>query len=172
MLTLAQFNALPVAQAAQHLRTCCGSSRWVESMLVRRPFESAEALLTAANDAWRATGPADWDEAFAHHPRIGEQQAAAAVSATARAWSAGEQSAMTRSSQATRAAMAQANDAYQQRFGRIYIVCAAGRSADELLKDLEARLNNDPERERAVAAEEQRKITALRLKTLIGARQP
>jgi 2-oxo-4-hydroxy-4-carboxy-5-ureidoimidazoline decarboxylase len=171
MLTLAQFNALPVAQAAQQLGACCGSSRWVESMLARRPFESAEALLAAADDAWRETQPADWDEAFAHHPRIGEQQTAASVSTTARAWSAGEQSAVTRSSEATRAALAEANDAYQRRFGRIYIVCAAGRTADELLMDLESRLGNDPELERAVAAEEQRKITALRLKALIGARQ-
>jgi 2-oxo-4-hydroxy-4-carboxy-5-ureidoimidazoline decarboxylase len=172
MLTVAQFNALPVTEAARHLRACCGSSRWVDSMLARRPYENDEALLAAADTAWLATGPDDWDEAFAHHPRIGEHQAAAPVSATARAWSAGEQSAVTRANGATRAALAEANDAYQRRFGRIYIVCAAGRSADELLADLEARLGNDPERERAVAAGEQRKITALRLRALIGAREP
>jgi OHCU decarboxylase len=171
MLTLAELNVLPSAEAAEHLRACCGSSRWVESMLDRRPFASAEALLAAADETWRATGPVDWDEAFAHHPRIGERQAAASVSAAAQAWSAGEQSTAARAAGATRAALVDANDAYQRRFGRIYIACAAGRSAEELLADMERRMSNDPETERAVAAEEQRKITGLRLRALIGARE-
>ena len=76
-LTLARLNALPVAEAAEQLRACCGSSRWVEAMVARRPFASVDQLLAAADDAWRATGPKDWDEAFAHHPRIGEHQTAA-----------------------------------------------------------------------------------------------
>ncbi len=168
MLTLEQLNALPADEAAEHFRACCGSTRWVESMLGRRPFESVPALLAAADDAWLRTVPTDWDEAFSHHPRIGERQAAAPVSAAARAWSTGEQSNVARATPATRAAMAEANQAYQQRFGRIYIVCAAGRGAEELLADVEARMRNDPETERAVAAEEQRKITALRLRALVG----
>lgn len=168
MLTLARFNALPTAEASQHLRSCCGSSRWVDSMLARRPFGSMQALLAAADEAWRSTGPADWDEAFAHHPRIGGRQAAAPVSAAARAWSAGEQSGVSRASETTRAALAEANGAYQRRFGRIYLVCAAGRSAEDLLADIQRRMNNEPEREQAIAAEEQRKITALRLRSLIG----
>jgi 2-oxo-4-hydroxy-4-carboxy-5-ureidoimidazoline decarboxylase len=170
-LTLAQLNALPVAEAAEQLRACCGSSRWVEAILARRPFASMDHLLAAADEAWRATGPRDWDEAFAHHPRIGERQAAAQVSATAGAWSAGEQATAVGGGAAVRAALAEANAAYEQRFGRIYLVCAAGRSAEELLADVAARMRNDPEREREVAAEEQRKITRLRLNTLIGARE-
>ena len=170
-LTLARLNALPVAEAAEQLRACCGSSRWVEAMLARRPFASMDHLLAAADDAWRATGPRDWDEAFAHHPRIGERQAAAPVSATAGAWSAGEQATAVGGGAAVRAALAEANAAYERRFGRIYLVCAAGRSAEELLADVAARMRNDPEREREVAVEEQRKITRLRLNTLIGARE-
>lgn len=167
-LTLARLNQLPPAEAAERFRACCGSSRWVELMVTRRPFATVEALLTAADESWRSTGPADWDEAFAHHPRIGERRPAAQVSTTARTWSEGEQGGVAQSDARTRAALAEAGAAYERRFGRIYIVCAAGRSAGELLADIEARLGNDPEREHAVAAEEQRKITRLRLRTLLG----
>ena len=167
---LDRLNALPLKDAAEQLRACCGSSRWVEAMLARRPFDSVEDLLAAADGAWRATGPEDWDEAFAHHPRIGERHAAAPVSATARAWSAGEQGTAEDAGTAARVALAEANEAYERRFGRIYIVCAAGRTAEEMLADIAVRMKNDSELERAVAAEEQRKITRLRLKTLIGAR--
>jgi OHCU decarboxylase len=168
---LDRLNTIPPREAAEQLRACCGSSRWVEAMLARRPFESAAELLAAADEAWRATGPEDWDEAFAHHPRIGERHAAAAVSATARAWSLGEQRTVASTDAAARAALAEANEAYERRFGRIYIVCAAGRTADEMLADITARMKNDPDRERAIAVEEQRKITRLRLETLIGGRE-
>jgi len=168
-LTLDRLNALPPREAAERFRSCCGSFRWVEAMLLRRPFENLEALLAAADDAWVATGPTDWDEAFAHHPRIGERRAAAPVSEAARAWSAGEQGAAVGADATTRAALAEATQAYERRFGRIYLVCAAGRSAEDLLADIETRMGNDPERERGVAAEEQRKITRLRLLALIGA---
>jgi OHCU decarboxylase len=169
---LDRLNTIPPREAAEQLRACCGSSRWVEAMLARRPFKSAAELLAAADEAWRATGPEDWDEAFAHHPRIGEHHAAAAVSATARAWSRGEQSAAAGAGASARSALARANEAYERRFGRIYIVCAAGRSAEEMLADIAARMKNDPDRERAIAAEEQWKITRLRLTALIGAREP
>jgi OHCU decarboxylase len=137
-------------------------------MLSRRPFASLEALLAAADDVWRATGPADRDEAFEHHPRIGEGVPAARVSDTARAWSAGEQRGAADASAATRAALVEANRAYEERFGRIYLVCAAGRGAEDLLRDIETRMRNTPERERAVAAEEQRKITRRRLEALVN----
>jgi OHCU decarboxylase len=91
------------------------------------------------------------------------------VSATALAWSAREQGTAAAADATARAALAEANEAYERRFGRIYIVCAAGRSAEEMLADITVRMQNDPDRERAVAAEEQRKITRLRLETLIGA---
>lgn len=167
-LTLARLNALPAPEAAERFRSCCGSSRWVDFMLRRRPFHNLDALLAAADDAWGATGPADWDEAFAHHPRIGERHAVAPVSEAARAWSAGEQGAAAGADAVSRAALAEASQAYERRFGRIYLVCAAGRSAEDLLTDIAMRIGNDPERERAVAVEEQRKITRLRLQALIG----
>jgi 2-oxo-4-hydroxy-4-carboxy-5-ureidoimidazoline decarboxylase len=169
-LTLAGLNALSPGEAAQALRDCCGSSRWIDGMLARRPFESVAQLLSASDQVWRGAGPADWNEAFAHHPRIGERQAAAQVSAAARSWSEGEQSAAAGTS--TRSRLALANEAYEQRFGRIYLVCAAGRSGEELLTDIQARMKNSPDGELAIAVEEQRKITALRLQVLIGAREP
>jgi 2-oxo-4-hydroxy-4-carboxy-5-ureidoimidazoline decarboxylase len=169
---LDRLNTIPAREAAEQLRACCGSSRWVEAMLSRRPFESAAELLASADEAWRATGPEDWDEAFAHHPRIGERHAATSVSATARAWSLGEQGAAAGAGASARSALARANEAYERRFGRIYIVCAAGRSAEEMLADIAVRMKNDPDRERAIAAEEQWKITRLRLTTLVGAREP
>jgi 2-oxo-4-hydroxy-4-carboxy-5-ureidoimidazoline decarboxylase len=168
-LTLAQLNRLSPLEAAEQLRACCGSSRWVEAMVARRPFASLEQLLSDADETWRATGPEDWEEAFAHHPRIGERKTAAPVSTVAQSWSAGEQSAAAQSGEAARAALAEANAAYEERFGRIYLVCAVGRSAEELLADITIRMKNQPERERAVAMEEQRKITRLRLQNLIGA---
>ena len=171
-LTLARFNQLPATEAEGHLLDCCGSSRWVEAMLSRRPFGSVEALLAAADETWLAAGAADREEAFSHHPRIGERHAAAPVSAAAQASSANEQGAAARADRATRAALAEANRAYERRFGRIYLVCAAGRSAEDLLADIETRMQNDPERERAVAVEEQRKITRLRLRALVGAEDP
>lgn len=168
---LARLNALPPTEAADELRACCGSSCWVSAMLARRPFASVAALISASGDAWQATGPPDWDEAFAHHPRIGERRAAAAVSARARDWSAGEQGAALPSEAATHAALAEAIAAYERRFERIYIVCASGLTAEELLADIEARLRNDPEHERTVAVREQGKITALRLRKLVGAEE-
>lgn len=133
-------------------------------MVARRPFESRVALFAAADETWRATGPADWDEAFAEHPRIGER--ARQTDATARAWSADEQS--TAAADASRRAqLAEANLRYERLFGRTYIVCATGRSASDLLSDIETRLGNDPDVERRIAAEEQRKITRLRLEKLV-----
>lgn len=170
-LSLAELNQLPRSEAAERFRACCGSSRWVDQMVAAQPFADTGALLAAADRAWQACEPADWEEAFAHHPRIGERKAAAQLSAAAQRWSAGEQSAASAADEATRAALAEANAAYERRFDRIYIVCASGRSAEALLADIEARLRNDPERERGIAAEEQRRIIRLRLLKLLGAEQ-
>jgi OHCU decarboxylase len=140
-------------------------------MAGRRPFESVDTLLAAADDVWRTTTPPDWDEAFSHHPRIGERSAGAAVSPRAAAWSAGEQRAAAGSDADARAALAAATEEYERRFGRIYIVCASGRTAEELLADVRSRLGNDGRHERAIAMMEQAKITQLRLRKLVGAEE-
>lgn len=166
-VSLDALNALPEHELAARLRDCCGSSRWIARMLQERPFRSAGHLLTAAEQAWSRATPEDWQEAFEHHPRIGEQRAPSSVSPEAEAWSANEQ-ARAAANTGVRQELARANAEYERRFGRTYIVCAAGLDADEILADLRRRLANDPEVEQRIAAAEQARITALRLRKLIG----
>ncbi|MGH9818140.1 MAG: 2-oxo-4-hydroxy-4-carboxy-5-ureidoimidazoline decarboxylase, partial [Candidatus Acidiferrales bacterium] len=131
----------------------------------RRPFEDAADLLAAAAVIWNELAPEDWLEAFSKHPQIGEKPQQ--ESARERAWSEEEQAASA-ASERTHAALAEANTDYQQRFGYIFIVCATGKTAEETLANLRQRLQNDPDTELRVAADEQRKITVLRLKKLLG----
>ena len=167
-VSLSALNALPESELAARLRDCCGSSRWIARMLQERPFRSAEHLLSAAEQAWSQATPEDWREAFDHHPRIGEQRPPSAVSAEATVWSAHEQARAATAHTGVRQELARANAEYERRFGRIYIVCAAGLEAVEILADLRSRLANDPEVEQRIAAAEQARITALRLRKLIG----
>ena len=159
---------MPEARANALLAECCGSSRWVSGMLARRPFGSRAAVLTAADEIWRSLDASDWREAFSHHPRIGERVSAKPRSELGSAWAAGEQSAVGRAGDDVLSALATANREYEQRFGFIYIVFATGKSAEEMLLLGRARLRNDPEVELRIAAEEQRKITRLRLEKLLG----
>ena len=133
-----------------------------------RPFASLEELLTKADGVWRSLSAEDWLEAFRAHPKIGEQKAAAAQSEQAQSWSSQEQSGIERAAAETRAALAAGNRKYEERFGFIFIVCATGKSSDEMLAILQDRLKNDPEAELPLAAEEQRKITRLRLEKLLA----
>jgi 2-oxo-4-hydroxy-4-carboxy-5-ureidoimidazoline decarboxylase len=165
---VANFDALPDYDAAPLLENCCGSHAWVRAMLDRRPFGSLMRVLDHAEEVWWSLGPDDWREAFDHHPRIGERTAAAPTGAVARAWSADEQGGIARSSDGTRQALADGNREYERKFGHIYLVCATGKSAEELLALLLARLSNDPATELQVAAGEQAKITRLRLEKLFG----
>lgn len=168
MSALDRLNALPAEKAERELRTCCGSAEWARRMAAARPFRDRESLLERADAAWWALDEAGWREAFRSHPRIGERKADAGQTGREQAWSAGEQSAVTTAADATRDALAEGNRAYEARFGYIYIVCATGRSADELLALLRSRLANDPATEIRTAAEEQRKITRIRLDKLLA----
>lgn len=159
-MKLENLNVLPNSDAEHILRSCCGSSRWVESMMARRPFASHDMLHAAANDSWNACGEQDWLEAFAHHPRIGDRSAAGAASL--------EQSGMQSASSSVQQEIAVLNSAYEERFGHIYIVCATGKSAEELRDIMRHRIDNDPQTEIRNAAEEQRKIMHLRLEKLFG----
>jgi OHCU decarboxylase len=169
MTTLAELDAMPNERGAELLRSCCGSTRWIEGMLIRRPFGTMPPMLAAADTVWRSLEEPDWQEAFAHHPRIGEQKAEVAQDGRARDWSTAEQAGMNAAASDIRTQLTAANRAYEVRFGYICIICAAGRSAEELLAITRARLLNTPEVELRIAAEEQRKITRLRLEKLFGA---
>jgi OHCU decarboxylase len=167
-LTLDELNAIGRAEARSVLEACCGSSRWVDGMVEQRPFSSVEEVLTVADRVWNETGPEDWLEAFRHHPRIGERKSAAPQSSIAAGWSAGEQSSFGVAERLVQDQLAEINRRYEERFGYIYIVCASGKSADELLSIARSRMSNDPEHELRIAAEEQRKIMQLRLRKLLG----
>jgi OHCU decarboxylase len=166
-ISVEELNVLPEQRASELLGACCGASRWVAAMVSRRPFFSRDAVLRAADDEWNALGESDWLEAFSHHPRIGEATAAAGGSATARGWSSSEQSAVASAGDDARIGLAALNRDYERRFGFIYIVCATGKSAGELVEVATRRMHNDRETELRVAAEEQRKITRLRLEKLL-----
>jgi 2-oxo-4-hydroxy-4-carboxy-5-ureidoimidazoline decarboxylase len=165
---VARLNALPELEARQLLERCCGARRWVDGMLMRRPFESAEALYAAAEEAWQPLGEADFLEAFSHHPEIGENldELRRRFGATA-ALSQVEQAGAAQASVATLAALRAQNRAYRKRFGFSFIVCATGKSAPEMLARLEQRLPNERAAELAIAAAEQTKITRLRLEKLV-----
>ena len=167
-MTLAELNALPAAEAEAAFLTCCGSTRWAREMAARRPFRGPADVHAAADAVWWALEPADWDEAFRAHPRIGERKAALSQGAQAAAWSAQEQAGAAGAGEDAAAALAEGNRAYEARFGRIYIVCATGKTAEEMLAILRARLANDPETELRTAAAEQAKITRLRLEKLLA----
>ena len=161
------FNGMKDAEAAQLLAACCGSSRWVAGMLARRPFEDLEDLLMASDEVAEELQPMDWLEAFRHHPRIGERDAAAKTSATAAAWSEGEQAAASETTEDVQEQIEGLNIEYEKRFGFIFIIRAAGRTADEILDALHERLGNEPDAELAIAAREQQQITNLRLVKLM-----
>jgi 2-oxo-4-hydroxy-4-carboxy-5-ureidoimidazoline decarboxylase len=158
-MTIRALNELDPASLSQLLHTCCGSKAWVEKMLTHFPVADKPALLAAAAQTWHTCTPADGLEAFSHHPRIG----AKTPDATATAEQSG-----TRNAPATvLETLARGNKTYEEKFGYIYIVCATGRSAAEMLELLEIRLGNTPEKEIRIAMGEQEKITRLRLEKLL-----
>ncbi|MGA7915536.1 MAG: allantoicase [Candidatus Acidiferrales bacterium] len=163
-----RLNHLSRAQAAKALLDCCGSKKWVEQVLARRPFSDAAGLYDASDDAWPALQRKDWLAAFRAHPAIGGKKAAAKQTDTARRWSAGEQSVAQKASPDTLAVLAAANQAYQTTFGHVFLICAADKTSEEILQALRERLANAPEVELRIAAEEQKKITRLRLEKLLG----
>jgi OHCU decarboxylase len=169
-MTLTYLNTLPPARATELLTACCGSSKWVSKLVARRPFKSRDAVLEAADEIWKSLAESDWHEAFAHHPRIGDSTSAVAQGDRGREWSASEQAAVTRASESIRLAQQDMNAQYERRFGYIYIVCATGKTPNEMFAIARDRLSNDPATELKVAAEEQRKITRLRLEKLLEER--
>ena len=167
-MTVDELNAATADAARAELLRCCGSTRWTEKMLGRRPFAGKAAALAAADAAWAETGEKDWLEAFAHHPRIGGKDALRAKFAATKAWAQGEQAAVAAADEATLDALEKGNANYEARFGFIFIVCATGKSAAEMLTLLDARLPNERAPELKIAAGEQHKITKIRLEKLLS----
>lgn len=154
------------------LTACCGATPWVEGMLTSRPWSDADSLLAAADHAWAALSPRQVAEAIAHHPRLGERRAAVALDARASGWSAGEQSGASSADEATRDALAAGNTEYEARFGHVFILCATGLSAEQMLAALRERLTHDAATEQVTTARELHRITRLRLEKLLAAEAP
>jgi 2-oxo-4-hydroxy-4-carboxy-5-ureidoimidazoline decarboxylase len=163
------WNALDTSTAAETILPCNGSRTWADQLAALRPFDSPFDLTCTADIIWRALPASDWQQAFDSHPRIGERHAKAATLQSLQ-WSNSEQSAaqLTQQSTDTEAALVVANLAYEEKFGRIFIVCASGKRATEILAILNARLDNTAAAELLEAAEQQRQITQLRLRRWLG----
>lgn len=161
---LSRWNALSLEDAAHELLPCCGSNAWAAAMASRRPMSEESAVLAVSDDIWRGLGEADWLEAFRSHPRIGETRAEKSVAVQSSAWSEQEQQKAATAEEAIKNALKWGNREYEQKFGRIFIVCATGKTASEILEILRRRLHNDDATELQQAAEEQRKIMHIRMK--------
>jgi 2-oxo-4-hydroxy-4-carboxy-5-ureidoimidazoline decarboxylase len=164
---LEQLNLLSAKNAEIEFLKCCGSRQWTERMSAERPFENVEDLITKADRVWWSLDQADWLEAFLSHPKIGEKKAAAGTSEQSKQWSTAEQAGIGDAANSTLTTLAELNQKYEDKFGYIFIVCASGKSSDELLAILRSRLENDRDEELRIAAAEQARITELRLKKLV-----
>jgi 2-oxo-4-hydroxy-4-carboxy-5-ureidoimidazoline decarboxylase len=149
------------------LSKCCGSSSWVKMMMTFFPADDLVELLEDAEEVWYECSEDDWKEAFSHHPRIGDTESPEEKFASTAQWAAGEQSGVQAASSETIKALAEANRLYEEKFGYTFIVCATGKSAEEMLGLLHSRLQNSPQAEIKIAAEEQNKITQLRIQKLL-----
>ena len=163
---LFRWHAMKQDDAAAAILPCNGSRAWARALVGARPFASPAALFAIADEAWRGLPAVDWLEAFASHPRIGEGHAKTATAQSLQ-WSAGEQAAAD-PDEVIKAAMAEGNRLYEARFGRVFLVCATGKSAAEMLAILQMRLGNDDGTELLEAAEQQRRIMQLRLRRWLG----
>jgi OHCU decarboxylase len=159
---LAEWNNADEDRATEAMLACCGARRWAAAMVATRPVADIFSLSEAADRIWATMGEPDWMEAFACHPRIGERRAAAA-SEKSRAWSAQEQEGAGSPSNDVMRELAEGNAQYEKQFGFTYIVCATGKSAEEMLAILKRRLASDRMGELREAAEQQRQIMQIRL---------
>lgn len=165
-MSIAEFDNLPEAERQALLTKCCGSAAWVNKMLKIFPVDDLVELLEYAEEKWYECTEADWLDAFTHHPKIGDIESLKQKFANTAAWAAGEQGFVAIADQETLEALANANMLYEEKFGFIFIICATGKSAKEMLAFLRVRMENSKEVEIENAALEQDKITKLRLEKL------
>lgn len=170
-MTIFELNHLPAEQLKEALFKCCGSTAWVNKMVNVFPVEDYVDLTEDAEEKWYECSETDWLEAFSHHPRIGDTESLKKRFASTAEWASGEQSSVNQASDSTIQRLAEGNTKYADKFGYIFIVCATGRSADEMLSELETRLENDPATEIKIAADQQVQITKIRLGKLVDVEQ-
>lgn len=160
-------NSMPLDELRDAFFRCSGSNVWTESMLAARPFEDHKTLLASSNSSWQDLAKNDWFEAFKIHPRIGDIESLRKKFASTAAWASYEQAGTSHAPEKVLQELHEGNDQYEKRFGYIFIVCATGKSAAEMLELLKERLHNDSDTEFSIACEEQKKITNLRLEKLL-----
>jgi 2-oxo-4-hydroxy-4-carboxy-5-ureidoimidazoline decarboxylase len=160
---LSRWNSLDSAAAAREALPCCGSQAWAAALADRRPIADEASLIETSANIWQDLPEEAWQEAFNSHPRIGQRHAQSHATEESLRWSAHEQRTALSEDEAAKLALEEANRRYEQKFGRIFIVCATGKTSAEMLAILEARMKNDAASELREAAEQQRQITQLRL---------
>ncbi|MDE0792175.1 MAG: 2-oxo-4-hydroxy-4-carboxy-5-ureidoimidazoline decarboxylase [SAR324 cluster bacterium] len=166
-MNLAELNQGDSEQARIELLKCCGSSKWVNNILAARPFSSVDQLHVQAEKIWLELGKDDYLEAFAAHPKIGESKVPEKAKNTEN-WTRKEQAGMLNAADPVKLELEKQNRKYEKKFGYIFIVCATGKSAEEMLDLLQQRLENIPMIEINIAAWEQNKITKLRLNNMLA----
>jgi 2-oxo-4-hydroxy-4-carboxy-5-ureidoimidazoline decarboxylase len=166
-MSIEALNAATPEASVQMFRQCCTSERWIKAMVEGRPYNSADELRSAADDNWRELAQQDYLQAFDGHPKIGDVGSLKAKYADTKELAAGEQSSVDEATDEIIQALADGNSVYQEKFGFIFIVCATGKSAAEMLALLQDRMPNDAQQELANACEEQRKIFHIRLEKLL-----
>jgi len=166
---LARWNSVDQDAAETEVLPCCSSRRWARELAQARPFSDETELFQSADAIWLRLTQFDWDEAFRSHPRIGERKTAETATRQSAAWSRQEQSGVDATDAGIRAALEHGNRVYEERFGRVFLICANEKSAAEMLKALERRLQNDEQTELREAVEQQRQITQLRLRKWLNA---
>ncbi|MEO6723493.1 MAG: 2-oxo-4-hydroxy-4-carboxy-5-ureidoimidazoline decarboxylase [Ferruginibacter sp.] len=166
-MTIHDLNQMPPDELKAALFNCCGSVKWVDKMMSWFPMEELVELLDMAEAEWYKCTPGDWREAFSHHPKIGDTASLQKKFAATAEWVQDEQSGVNTANEQTLNALTEANKKYEQQFGYIFIISATGKSAEEMLSILEQRLNNTPEEEIRIAADEQNKITLIRIQKLM-----
>ncbi len=167
-MTISEFNILSKEAAVTELMKCCGSTTWAEALTESRPISSANALLELSDKIWFDLEEADWKEAFTHHPKIGDLKSLETKFASTKMWASGEQASINTAAHDTLVKLVEGNKTYEDKFGYIYIICATGKTADEMLTSLLSRLKNDAETELKIAAGEQNRITHLRIQKLLA----
>jgi 2-oxo-4-hydroxy-4-carboxy-5-ureidoimidazoline decarboxylase len=166
-MTLESLNALTIFDANEQFELCCGAENWVIKMNQNRPFQNKDDLYKKSESIWFSLSSDDWLEAFTHHPKIGNIESLRKNFHNTKSISENEQSGVNDAAESTLKDLAESNQLYEDKFGFIFIVCATGKSADEMLTLIKIRLNNNVNAEMLNAAKEQNKITQLRLKTLL-----
>ncbi len=167
-MTIQQLNDLSEGQLKEQLFKCCGSTSWVEKLAEKFPFASKEELKTESDKIWFSLNEKEWKEAFTHHPKIGDVKSLKNKFASTANWASGEQSGVQSAEEQTIIELKKGNDEYEKKFGYIFIVCATGKSALEMLAILKVRLKNSPREEIKIAMQEQNKITHLRIDKLFA----